>query len=151
MTLRGMGAVLTGLCVAGATWAADERVYGGTFQAAEGRKGPIECELTAKEGGLWTVKFSARNEGNGPQRPFSSTADLVGKQEGSNLNLTGEVPMQRGGAYVVSAVLADNKTLKATFKKREGGGDGSFDLVVGRSEALAAKPPAPPVAPAKPQ
>ena len=109
-------------------------VYAGTFKDANGRKGPLTCELSAAADGKWTAKFAAENQGSGPQRPFKCTTELTGKEDGANVNLTGEVVMRRGAPYVVSAVLADN-SLKATFKTRAGKGDGSFDLALGQATA----------------
>jgi hypothetical protein len=106
--------------------------------------------MVAREGGKWTVNFVGKNTGSGPNRPYKYTGELTGKEEGGNLNLTGEVVVQRQGPYVVEAVLAGN-SLKATFKKKDGGGEGSFDLTPGKSEALAVEAEAPkPSAEAKP-
>lgn len=120
-------------CSAGA---ADEAVYTGTFTDEAGHKGPIECKLAAGDAGKWTANFSAKNEGTGPRRPFSCTTELTSKTDDGKTTLSGEVKMRRGTPYVMSAVLVDKKSLKATFSKKDGGpGSGSFDLTFGKAEA----------------
>jgi hypothetical protein len=96
----------------------------------------LKCELTVTEGGKWAASFSGENKGAGPNRPYRFAGELVGKEEGSSLNLTGDIDTQRQGVYAVSAVMTD-ESLKATFKKKTGGGDGSFDLTVVKAEAAA--------------
>lgn len=124
--------LVTACCLAGA---ADESVYKGTFKDEAGRKGPLECKLAAGEAGKWTANFSAKNEGSGPKRPFATTTELTGKEEDGKLTLSGEVKMRRGTAYLVSAELVDKKSLKATFKRKDGKkGSGSFDLAFGEAE-----------------
>jgi hypothetical protein len=120
-------------------WSATESVYSGTFQDQDGRKGPIQCELTLKEPGKWVAKFDAANGGKGPNRPFSCTMDFDGKEEAGTVNLTGEYKL-RADLYVVTATLVDQKSLKASFKKKAGGGDGTFEMTPGKSTSLSTAP-----------
>ena len=125
-----------------AVWAAradETKVFSGTFKDTAGHTGPLQCALVSKEGGKWTADFSAKNTGEGPKRSAQYSGELTGKTEGESTTLSGVVVVQRQGPFDVTAVLTD-KSLKATFKKKAGGGDGTFDLVPGKSEALAAQP-----------
>ena len=113
--------------------------YSGTFEDKDGRKGPLTCELSLMESGKWQAKFSAENKGSGPQKPFSCTVELDAKEEGDALSLSGDVPAG-GTPYVLSAVVVADKTVKATFKKSAGGGDGTFDLTLGAGAKAAEAP-----------
>ena len=118
---------------------ATELVYSGTFQDQDGRKGPIQCELTQKEPGKWVAKFDAANTGKGPNRSQSCTMDLTGKEEAGTVNLNAEYQM-RAGLYVITAVLVAQKSLKASFKKKDGSGTGTFEMTPGKSAALSTAP-----------
>jgi hypothetical protein len=45
----------------GSAWSATDSIYSGTFQDADGRKGPIQCELTQKEPDKWVPKDQRRH------------------------------------------------------------------------------------------
>jgi len=129
---------LCALAVACAAWGDEGKVYSGTFKDAGGHSGPLQCELISKGEGKWTANLSGKNTGSsGPNKTYKYNGDFTGKADGANMNLTGDVVLQRQGPYVISAVLTDN-ALKATFKKKDGGGDGSFDLTLGKGDAPAA-------------
>jgi hypothetical protein len=123
----------------GSAWSATDSVYSGTFQDADGRKGPIQCELTQKEPGKWVAKFDAANTGKGPNRPLSCSVELTGKGEGGQVSLIGEHQL-RPGLYVVTATLVEKKSLKASFKKKDGGGEGTFEMTPGKSAELSPAP-----------
>jgi hypothetical protein len=132
------------MTAAAAAWGDDGKVYTGTFKDAAGHAGSLRCELTAKDGGVWAANLSGNNTGSGPNKPYQYSGTLTGKADGAKLDLAGEITVQRIGPYVVTAVLT-NDTMKASFKKKTGGGgDGSFDLTLAKGEA--APPPAAPVA-----
>lgn len=135
------------LTAAAAAWGGDGKVYTGTFKDAAGHAGSLRCELTPKDGGVWAASLSGTNTGSGPNKPYQYSGTLTGKADGAKLDLTGEITVQRMGPYVVTAVLT-NDTMTATFKKKSGGGDGSFALTLAKGE-VAPPPAAPaPVAPA---
>ena len=134
LAISGLSALVL-VSALGAADAAEEAVYSGTFKDEAGRKGPLECKLAADAAGKWKANFSAKNEGSGPNRPFSTAAELTGKEADGKLTLSGEVAMRRGTVYLVSAELVDKKSLKATFKRKDGKkGAGSFDLTFGKAE-----------------
>jgi hypothetical protein len=131
-----LGVQMALLAVAGTVRADGGKLYSGTFKDAAGRAGPLTCELVAKEDGKWTVSFRGNNTGSGPKKPYQYSGELTGKTEGAVLTLTGEIDTQRQGVYAVTASLADD-SLKATFKKKAGGGDGSFELTLDKGKATA--------------
>lgn len=138
MSSRGfLTAQLCVLAVVCAAWGDESKVYSGTFKDADGHTGPMQCELTSKGEGKWTASLSGKNTGSGPNRPYQYTGELTGKADGSNTNLAGEVVLPRQGPYVITGVMTD-RALKATFQKKAGGGDGSFDLALGKRDAPAA-------------
>ena len=139
--------VLLGFVCAGR--GADELVFSGTFQDANGRTGPIQCDLTSKEAGKWTADFKAKNIGKGPNGPLNTSVDFTGKEEGTTVTLSGEKQL-RPGLYVVSMTLVDKKKLSATFKIKSGGGDGTFELTAGKAETAPAEKTAPPATGDKP-
>ena len=108
------------------------KIYSGTFKDADGHKGPLQCELIPKGDGAWTAKLSAKNTGSGPQKSAEYTGEFTGKTDGANTNLTGTVVLQRQGPYMITAMMTDT-ALNATFKKKDGGGDGNFDLTFVKS------------------
>lgn len=136
---------LSALAAASVAQADGAKVYSGTYKDAAGHAGTLRCELTAKDGGAWSASLSGKNTGSGPNKPYQYSGTLTGKQDGANLSLTGEVEVQRQGPYVVTAVLA-NDVIKATFQKKAGGGDGSFEVTLEKGEGAPA--PAAPAAPA---
>jgi hypothetical protein len=139
MSLRTVVAVQLGaMVVAASAQAEGGKVYSGTFKDAAGHAGPMQCELVAKDGGKWTANFSGKNTGDGPKKAYQYAVEMSGKEEGSKLNLTADYDMKRQGMYEVAAVLAE-QSLKATFKKKDGGGAGSFDLTLGKAEAAPAE------------
>jgi hypothetical protein len=137
-------AVLFAAAVSG--WAADEaKTYSGTFKDSQGREGPLSCSMTAKEAGKFAVNFKAKNNGKGPNREMECSGEFTGKAEGAKVDLSGEITLQRQGAIAVAAVLED-KTLKATFKSKDGKNDGSFDLTLGAPVAKTEAPTPQPAA-----
>ena len=132
-----LGVQLGVVAIACSAQAEGAKVYSGTFKDAAGRTGPMKCELVAKDAGKWTANFSGENKGSGPNKPYAYSGELSGKEAGANVDFTGEIVVQRQGPYAVTAVLAGD-SLKATFKKKDGGGDGSFDLTLAKGDAAAA-------------
>jgi hypothetical protein len=114
-----------GLATVGLT--AEPTVFRGTFQDVNGHKGSIQCELTVTDAGKWMGKFDASNTGTGPNKPLSCTLDLTAKTEGSTTKLTGEW-QSRAGVYVFTATLVPQKSLKASFRRKEGSGEGTFEM-----------------------
>lgn len=122
-------------------WAAEEaKTYSGTFKDSQGREGPISCTMASKEGGKYELNFTAKNTGKGPNRELKCTGELAGKTEGAKADLSGEIAAGRG-QYTVAATL-DGKSLKATFKNKDGKSDGSFDLTLGEAAPAAKADPA---------
>ena len=148
MSLRGCFSVcLCALTIGAAAWGDESKSYVGTFKDGDGHSGPLTCELISKGEGKWTATLSGNNTGSGPNRPYKYTGEFTGKADGANMALTGNVVLQRQGPYVITAVLSDN-ALKATFKKKSGGGDGSFDLTLAKGNAPAAPAESKPGTPA---
>ena len=131
------------LAVACAAWGDEGKVYSGTFKDDAGHNGPLQCTLVPKGEGTWTASLSGKNTGSGPNKPYQYSGEFTGKADGASMNLSGDVALPRQGPYAITAVLKDN-ALQATFKKKDGGGNGSFDLTLGKSDA-----PAAPVEPKK--
>lgn len=101
--------------------------FSGTFADAAGRKGPMQCLVTPGSGDVWTLKFNAKNEGQGPNRPFDCSFDLTGKKEGDLVNLSGAADVGRPGKFELTVALTSGK-MDGKFKKADGSGSGTFNL-----------------------
>lgn len=138
MFIRVSSVVVLGvLMVAGTVFAEDAKAYKGTFKDDDGHKGPMKCQLASKEAGKWNLVFTGKNEGKGPHKEYEYKAELSGKEEGGNLSITGEIDAKRQGVYTITITVA-GESLKATFKKKAGGGDGSIDLAIDKGEKVEA-------------
>ncbi len=131
--VAGFAAVVVGAVAVAMAAAQDSATeYSGTFSDASGRKGPMQCMVTPEEGAKWALKFSGKNEGQGPNRPYECAFDLPGKKDGTILNLSGTTDVVRIGQHAVTITVTD-KTLEGTFKKTDGKNSGSFSMTAAQS------------------
>jgi hypothetical protein len=106
---------------------ANQKTYDGTFSDTSKRKGGLTCQMTQAQGDKWTLKFTGKNEGQGPNKPYEYTFELAGKTEGNVLTLSGKPDLPKQGSYEV-AVTVSNQAAEGKFKKADGSNSGSFSL-----------------------
>ena len=113
---------------------AAQKTYSGTFSDTSGRKGPMQCQMAPGQGDKWSVKFTGKNEGQGPNRPYEFAFDLTGKKDGEAMSLSGTPEAGRQGAYEVSIAITGD-AVEGKFKKPDGKNSGTFSLKLAQPAA----------------